>query len=81
MMVKVTYGLTGIYTEKHIEGWRKVTDAVHGAGGYMYIQLMHAGRMSHPDNTPIIDNPLHLRHRARCRNVYCYRYAGYPRTT
>ena len=42
----------GIYTEKHIEGWRKVTDAVHGAGGYMYIQLMHAGRMSHPDNTP-----------------------------
>ncbi|RCW45485.1 alkene reductase [Paenibacillus prosopidis] len=42
----------GIYTEKHIEGWRKVTDAVHGEGGYMYIQLMHAGRMSHPDNTP-----------------------------
>ncbi|QOS77020.1 alkene reductase [Paenibacillus sp. JNUCC31] len=42
----------GIYTDKHIEGWRKVTDAVHKAGGYMYIQLMHAGRMSHPDNTP-----------------------------
>ncbi len=42
----------GIYTEKHIEGWKKVTDAVHEAGGFMYIQLMHAGRMSHPDNTP-----------------------------
>jgi N-ethylmaleimide reductase len=42
----------GIYTEKHIEGWKKVTDAVHAAGGYMYIQLMHVGRMSHPDNTP-----------------------------
>ncbi|MGR6127420.1 alkene reductase [Paenibacillus sp. SER-28] len=42
----------GIYTDKHIEGWKKVTDAVHEAGGYMYIQLMHAGRMSHPDNTP-----------------------------
>ncbi|MBV7509535.1 alkene reductase [Bacillus sp. sid0103] len=42
----------GIYTKKHIEGWKKVTDAVHEAGGYMYIQLMHAGRMSHPDNTP-----------------------------
>ncbi|MFK4341393.1 MULTISPECIES: alkene reductase [unclassified Paenibacillus] len=42
----------GIYTEKHIEGWKKVTDAVHEAGGYIYIQLMHAGRISHPDNTP-----------------------------
>lgn len=42
----------GIYTEKHIEGWKKVTDAVHEAGGYLFIQLMHVGRISHPDNTP-----------------------------
>ncbi|MDP4098797.1 alkene reductase [Paenibacillus sp. P96] len=42
----------GIYTEQHIEGWKQVTDAVHEAGGIIYIQLMHAGRMSHPDNTP-----------------------------
>lgn len=42
----------GIYTDKHIEGWKKVTDAVHEAGGYIYIQLMHVGRVSHPDNTP-----------------------------
>ncbi|WP_337034399.1 alkene reductase [Paenibacillus illinoisensis] len=42
----------GIYTEHHIAGWKKVTDAVHAAGGFMFIQLMHAGRMSHPDNTP-----------------------------
>ncbi|MFK0524081.1 alkene reductase [Paenibacillus illinoisensis] len=42
----------GIYTEHHIEGWKKVADAVHAAGGFMFIQLMHAGRMSHPDNTP-----------------------------
>jgi 2,4-dienoyl-CoA reductase-like NADH-dependent reductase (Old Yellow Enzyme family) len=35
----------GIYNEKQIEGWKKVTDAVHEAGGFMYIQLMHAGRM------------------------------------
>lgn len=42
----------GIYTKEHIKGWKKVTDAVHDAGGYLYIQLMHAGRMSHPDNTP-----------------------------
>ncbi|MFP3512874.1 alkene reductase [Peribacillus sp. SIMBA_075] len=42
----------GIYNKEHVEGWKKVSDAVHEAGGYMYIQLMHAGRMSHPDNTP-----------------------------
>lgn len=42
----------GIYTEKQIEGWKKVTDALHEAGGFMYIQLMHVGRISHPDNTP-----------------------------
>ncbi len=42
----------GIYTEEHIVGWRKVTDAVHKADGRIVIQLMHVGRMSHPDNTP-----------------------------
>ncbi len=42
----------GIYTDAHVKGWRKVTDAVHKAGGHLYIQLMHAGRISHPDNTP-----------------------------
>lgn len=42
----------GIYTQAHVAGWRKVADAVHGAGGYLFIQLMHVGRQSHPDNTP-----------------------------
>lgn len=42
----------GIYTDAHVEGWRKVTDAVHNNGGRIFVQLMHAGRMSHPDNTP-----------------------------
>ncbi|WP_316546289.1 alkene reductase [Klebsiella oxytoca] len=42
----------GIYTEAHIAGWKKVTNAVHNKGGHIFIQLMHAGRMSHPDNTP-----------------------------
>ncbi|WP_429313281.1 alkene reductase [Paenibacillus mucilaginosus] len=35
-----------------MEGWKKVTDAVHEAGGFIFIQLMHVGRVSHPDNTP-----------------------------
>jgi len=46
------FGTPGIYTEQHVAGWRKVADAVHAEGGSLYIQLMHAGRISHPDNTP-----------------------------
>jgi N-ethylmaleimide reductase len=42
----------GIYNDAQIKGWQKVTSAVHAAGGHMFIQLMHTGRMSHPDNTP-----------------------------
>ena len=42
----------GIYTEKQVAGWRKVTEAVHAAGGKILIQLMHVGRISHPSNTP-----------------------------
>ncbi|MDR2014690.1 MAG: alkene reductase, partial [Azoarcus sp.] len=45
-------GTAGIYTGAHIAGWKKVADAVHGKDGRIFIQLMHAGRMSHPDNTP-----------------------------
>ncbi|KML38653.1 1,2-oxophytodienoate reductase [Burkholderia cepacia] len=42
----------GIYTGAHVAGWKQTTDAVHANGGHLFIQLMHAGRMSHPDNTP-----------------------------
>jgi 2,4-dienoyl-CoA reductase-like NADH-dependent reductase (Old Yellow Enzyme family) len=42
----------GIYTDAHVAGWKKITAAVHDQGGRIFIQLMHAGRMSHPDNTP-----------------------------
>jgi N-ethylmaleimide reductase len=41
----------GIYTDSHVAGWRKVTDAVHKADGHLFIQLMHVGRRSHPENT------------------------------
>lgn len=42
----------GIYTDAHVAGWRKVAEDVHRAGGRLFIQLMHVGRRSHPDNTP-----------------------------
>jgi len=42
----------GIYTDAHVAGWKPVADAVHAHGSRLFIQLMHAGRRSHPDNTP-----------------------------
>src|ERR1700751_983480 len=42
----------GIDAPAHIAGWKKVTAAVHDKGGRIFIQIMHAGRRSHPDNTP-----------------------------
>lgn len=38
----------GIYNDAHIAGWRKVTSAVHAAGGRIFLQLWHVGRISHP---------------------------------
>jgi len=38
----------GIYSEAQVEGWKKVTDAVHAKGGKIVIQLWHVGRISHP---------------------------------
>lgn len=42
----------GIYTKAHVAGWRAVTDAIHANSAQVFIQLMHVGRISHPDNTP-----------------------------
>jgi len=39
----------GIFTDAQVEGWRHVTDAVHAAGGLIYCQLWHVGRISHND--------------------------------
>lgn len=37
----------GIHSPQQIEGWKKITDAVHEAGGRIAIQLWHVGRISH----------------------------------
>ena len=39
----------GIETPEQVEGWRRVTESVHAAGGRIFMQVMHAGRVSHPD--------------------------------
>lgn len=38
----------GIWSQEQIDGWRGVTDAVHAAGGRMFLQLWHVGRISDP---------------------------------
>src|SRR3546814_12536370 len=37
----------GIHTAEQIAGWKRVTDAVHEAGGHIFLQLWHVGRISH----------------------------------
>jgi N-ethylmaleimide reductase len=42
----------GIHGREQVEGWRLVTDAVHEAGGLIFLQLWHVGRISHPSLQP-----------------------------
>ncbi|NTG44492.1 alkene reductase [Rhizobium rhizogenes] len=48
----------GIYTQAQIDGWRKVTDAVHAKGGHIFLQLWHVGRVSHVDLQPNAQAPV-----------------------
>lgn len=52
----------GIHSDKQVAGWRLVTDAVHEAGGRIFNQLWHVGRMSHPmfheDGQPVAPSAL-----------------------
>jgi len=45
-------GTPGIHTDEQVEGWRQVTAAVHAAGGRMFLQLWHVGRISDPSLQP-----------------------------
>jgi N-ethylmaleimide reductase len=41
-------GTPGVHTAEQVAGWKAVTEAVHAAGGRMFLQLWHVGRISHP---------------------------------
>jgi len=45
-------GTPGIHSAEQVAGWKLVTDAVHGAGGRIFLQLWHVGRISHPALQP-----------------------------
>ncbi len=44
--------IPGLFNPAHVAGWRKVTAAVHARGARIFVQLMHTGRVAHPDNLP-----------------------------
>ncbi len=45
-------GTPGIHSAEQVAGWTLVTDAVHAAGGRIFLQLWHVGRISHPSLQP-----------------------------
>jgi len=45
-------GTPGIHSATQVAGWKGVTDAVHAAGGRIFLQLWHVGRISHPSLQP-----------------------------
>jgi N-ethylmaleimide reductase len=48
----------GLYGTEQLDGWKRVTDAVHAKGGRIYCQLWHVGRVSHVDLQPHGQKPV-----------------------
>lgn len=67
----------GIYSEKQLEGWKKVTSGVHAKGGKMFAQLWHVGRISHPD---LVESDLPLAPSAINANFQSYTRDGFVDT-
>lgn len=44
--------IPGLFNGEQAAGWKRVTDSVHSAGGRIFVQLMHTGRVGHPANLP-----------------------------
>lgn len=44
--------IPGLFSDEQVHAWRRVTDSVHEAGGRIFAQLMHVGRIAHPLNLP-----------------------------
>ena len=44
--------IPGIFSAAQVAGWKKITDAVHSKGSKIFVQLMHTGRVGHPNNLP-----------------------------
>ncbi|GAA3473536.1 alkene reductase [Nonomuraea roseola] len=65
--------MPGLVTEAHVAGWRRVTEAVHEAGGQIFAQLMHGGRIAHPlaridGGHPMAPSPVAVPYRQHTRD-------------
>ena len=69
-------GTPGIHSAAQVEGWRLVTEAVHRAGGRIFLQLWHVGRISHPSVQPsggLPVAPSALKPAGQSRDRFCAR--------
>ena len=66
-----------IYTKEQVEGWKKVTAAVHKEGGKIFAQLWHVGRLSHPD---LLNGKLPFGPSAINGKFTCYTKDGFKET-
>jgi 2,4-dienoyl-CoA reductase-like NADH-dependent reductase (Old Yellow Enzyme family) len=67
----------GIWSNEQVAGWRRITDAVHNAGGRIFLQLWHVGRISHPillnGETPVAPSAIAPEGRVNLLRPYqCY---------
>jgi N-ethylmaleimide reductase len=44
--------IPGLFNEKQVNAWKRITNAVHEKDGKIFVQLMHTGRIGHPSNLP-----------------------------
>ncbi|WOI45333.1 alkene reductase [Acidovorax sp. BLS4] len=44
--------IPGLFNDAQVQGWKRVTSAVHAQGGKIVVQLMHTGRVAHQANLP-----------------------------
>jgi N-ethylmaleimide reductase len=69
----------GIYNGEQVAGWRRVTDDVHEAGGKIFIQLWHVGRVSHTSLQPQGNKPVSSSAiRATTSHAFAYNEKGEP---
>ncbi|MGO4350562.1 alkene reductase [Rhizobium sp. RAF36] len=60
----------GLYTKEALDGWKRVTDAVHAEGGKIVVQMWHVGRISHTTLQPNGGKPVSSTNRAAKGKTY-----------
>ena len=71
----------GIYSPEQVQGWAAVTDAVHDAGGLIFLQLWHVGRISHSSHQPGGARPVAPSAIAAAGNAFTAAFARAPYET